>query len=341
MVNIQENIVSTSPLVSVVIGVHNGGADLEPTLHSVLDQQNVDFEVIVVDDGSSDQTADVLERLAGIHPNLRVFHQTKNVGLTKALILGCLEARGKFIARQDVGDISLPGRMCAQVLFLEKQPSVVLSSCWTRIVGPEQEYLGANCPSDSPDVATNKLLGGQAGVTHHGAVMFRADAYHLTGGYRSEFYFAQDLDLWYRLLQFGKLAFLPAVLYEVQITTKALSSRYRNQQIALASIIRQLAYRETRESATEAELLIQASQIRPETCPTFTRNGMVSGEYWIASMLILQSDPRAARYLIIVIRQRPLFLKAWFGFIRLAISMIRKSIRYLIGKRPHESSASF
>ena len=340
MVNIQDEIATESPLVSVVIGVHNGGADLEPTLHSVLSQQKVDFEVIVVDDGSSDETADVLDRLAAIESRLRVFHQPSNAGLTKALIRGCQEARGKFIARQDIGDISLPGRMSAQVKFLEQHPDVVLSSCWARIVGPKQEYLGANCPSDSPAAATQKLLNGLAGVTHHGAVMFRADAYHSADGYRTEFYFAQDLDLWYRLLQFGQLAFLPAVLYQIQITPQCLSSRYRDQQIALAAIIRQLA-KCGRHGANEAELLVQAAEIRPEHCKVAKTVDTASGDYWIASMLIKQCDLRALRYLVGAIRQKPLLVKAWLGFLLLAASIIQNSVHRLLGNTPHETSSGF
>lgn len=340
MLNSHKESNATLPVVSVVIGVHNGANEVEATLRSILDQQGVDFELIVVDDGSSDQTPVVLDRLATNYSRLKLIRQSKNEGLTKALILGCQQAQGKYIARQDIGDVSLPGRLFAQVQFLEKHAGVAISSCWTRIVGPEQEFLAANCPTDSPQEATQKLLNGIAGVTHHGAVMFRTDAYHKAGGYRSEFYFAQDLDLWYRLLQIGQLAFLPEVLYQVQITPKCLSSRYREQQIELAAIIAKLA-KNSSDPKIQVEGLCKAARIRPENCHSIKSSSTVVGEYWIASMLIQQADPRAASYLTRAIAQKPWFLKAWVGFIRLALSMLSKYFQRITGTKPHETSAGF
>lgn len=340
MASLSGNHSLSAPLVSVVIGVHNGGTALFPTLQSVLNQLGIEFEVIVVNDGSNDETANILDGITQSDDRLRVFHQPKNVGLTQALIYGCQEARGTYIARQDIGDLSLPNRLAAQSEMLQQHPDVVLCSCWTRAVGPKQEHLGTNCPADTAEAATRKLLDGITGVTHHGAVMFRASAYRMAGGYRDAFYFAQDLDLWYRLLQFGQLAFLPEILYQIQITPRCLSSRYRKQQIALAGIIRQLAGRRS-AGMVEDDLLAQAAQIRPGICNNSTSIDTAAADYWIASMLIQQSDARAARYLVSAIRQRPLFLKAWLGFFLLAWSLSQYSMHYLFGNKAHETSAGF
>jgi glycosyltransferase involved in cell wall biosynthesis len=98
------------PRISVVTSVYNGERYLRESLESVLSQEGVDLELIVVDDGSEDSTPEILADSATRDPRLRVLTQ-ENRGLTVALIRGCAEARGEFIARHDLDDLSLPGRL--------------------------------------------------------------------------------------------------------------------------------------------------------------------------------------------------------------------------------------
>ena len=121
------------PEVSVVMGVYNGGDSLSRTLESVLSQQGVDLEFIVVNDGSTDNTLSILNDYSEKDNRLRVLDQ-ENSGLTRSLIRGCAEARGEFIARQDAGDISLPGRLRKQLDLIQKNPDVVLVSCWYQLL---------------------------------------------------------------------------------------------------------------------------------------------------------------------------------------------------------------
>src|SRR5262245_12696845 len=99
--------------VSVVMSVYNGASSLSVTMNSVLSQAGVDLEFVIVNDGSTDGTGEILDDYALSDSRVRVIHQ-KNTGLTGALILGCAAATGEFIARQDVGDTSLPGRLAFQ-----------------------------------------------------------------------------------------------------------------------------------------------------------------------------------------------------------------------------------
>src|SRR5947208_3071693 len=100
--------------VSVVTAVYNGGRYLRPALASILEQDGVALELVVVDDGSTDDTAAILDELARRDERVRVLRQP-NQGLTDALVRGCSEARGEFIARQDADDVSLPGRLAKEV----------------------------------------------------------------------------------------------------------------------------------------------------------------------------------------------------------------------------------
>src|SRR5262245_55402880 len=124
------------PDVSIVMSVFNSAATLPATLDSILSQEGVDFEFIAINDGSTDDSGQILLAYAAQDPRFIVLHQ-ENRGLTHALIRGCALARGEFIARQDAGgDISLPGRFQRQLAYFSSCPGVVMVSCGTRYIGP-------------------------------------------------------------------------------------------------------------------------------------------------------------------------------------------------------------
>jgi glycosyltransferase involved in cell wall biosynthesis len=118
---IDDNAVAMSSLpdISVVMGVYNGADRLCETIESVLSQEGVSLEFIVIDDGSTDGSAVVLDNYACHDARVRILHQ-ENQGLTRALITGCEAARGKYIAPQDAGDISLPNRLRLQQAVLDQ-----------------------------------------------------------------------------------------------------------------------------------------------------------------------------------------------------------------------------
>jgi len=224
------------------MSVYNGGTALAATLDSVLAQEGVAFEFIVVDDGSTDGSGALLDDHARRDERLRVIHQD-NRGLTRALIRGCAAAKGPFIARQDAGDISLPGRLARQSAFLESNPEVVLTACGTRFVGPAGELLyeqvqhGDELQRGLEQLDSKRIRG----PSHHGSVMFRQAAYHAVGGYRPEFRVAQDLDLWMRLAEVGGCVAVPEVLYQAWLTRGAISHNRRDEQLRMTAIILQSA----------------------------------------------------------------------------------------------------
>ena len=106
---------SDTPEVSVVMSVYNGATGLSRSVDSILSQEGVNLELIVVNDGSTDQSIDILQEYASSDERVRVISQ-QNQGLTKALVVGCAAAHAEYIARQDAGDISLPGRLIKQLM---------------------------------------------------------------------------------------------------------------------------------------------------------------------------------------------------------------------------------
>ena len=250
--------------VSVVMSVYNGAEYLRQSVESILSQEGVRFEFIIVNDGSTDESPAILEEYAKKDGRITVIHQ-ENQGLTKALIRGCAEAKGEFICRQDCGDISKPGRLAKQLEHIRSGKDRVLVSCATNVVGPKQEFLYNTFGDVDDEAVRNSLLSGSLrtirGLSHHGSAFFPNELYKKVGGYRSEFYFAQDLDLWVRLARYGKVSFCPEVLYEAQFTEHSISGLYRKEQIALTKIILDLRNLEPTDPKS-AQLLRQASLIR-------------------------------------------------------------------------------
>src|SRR5262245_5437953 len=108
-----------APDVSVVMSAYNGGNRLHETMHSILSQEGVSLEFIIVNDGSTDGSDLILDEYAVHDARVRVLHQ-ENQGLTRALTKGCAAAKGEYIARQDVGDIALPNRLGLQKQVLDQ-----------------------------------------------------------------------------------------------------------------------------------------------------------------------------------------------------------------------------
>ena len=298
-----------APQVSVVMSVCNGAAALRESVQSVLAQEGVDFELIVVDDGSTDASAEILDVCARADRRIRVIHQ-ENRGLTRALIRGCAAANGEFIARQDCGDISLPGRLSAEHCVMESRADVALVSCGARFVGPAGEPLYEVSIAD--DDAANGLMavdiGKARGPAAHGSTLFRREIYARLGGYREQFYFAQDLDLWTRLIEHGRHIALPEVLYEATFALESISSQHRRHQVACAKIIRECV-RMRRTGLDEAASVAKAAAIVPEKRPAKPAD-RAAALYFVGACLRSRADNRARQYFRDALRANPLHLKS-------------------------------
>jgi glycosyltransferase involved in cell wall biosynthesis len=301
--------------ISAVMGVHNGGDTLAATLDSILAQTYRDFECIVVDDGSTDDTSRVLAAYAARDSRLRIIRQ-ENAGLTKALISGCGAARGEYIARHDAGDRSHPERFRIQMGLLANESQLALVSCATDFVGPGDEYLFTSHP-DAVALRPVEMIdvrakhGIVAGPSHHGSAMFRRDAYERAGGYRAEFYYGQDWDLWYRLGAIGLFQSIDQPLYTARVTPDSISGSSRGAQHALAALsLRAMLARSRGES--DAGILVEAARIRGRKRSGRCRHAR--GLYFIGEALRRNGDARGRGYLRNAMRACPLLLKAWIRY---------------------------
>lgn len=201
-----------APLVSVLISVYNGQDYLPQALDSLLGQTLTDLEIVAVDDGSTDGTWPLLQQYARRDGRLRPQQNPANLGLTRSLNRGLKEARGRYLARQDVDDLSEPQRLEAQAAFLEENPQVVLVGSDILVVDGQGRPTGeiGFRPRGDSGIRRYMLLNN---AFFHSTVLLRRQALVDHGlAYDETLAYAQDFDLWSRLLEHGQGANLPLAL---------------------------------------------------------------------------------------------------------------------------------
>ncbi len=299
----------TQPAVSVVMSVFNGQSYLRESLQSILAQQGVHIEVILVDDGSTDESSEIARDIARSDRRL-ILMQQENQGLTRALIAGCSKARGKYIARHDTDDVSYPGRLKKQLELLDGDPRLTMVSCWSVGLGPNNERLFEIMRPDLKELATRELLEMRNGPPGHGSVMFRADDYHRIGGYRAQFRFAQDSDLWLRLCENGQIAYVSEELYGFRVNENSISSDRRRQQEQLVRIAYKcLLARKAKDS--ESVYLDMARQVSDASVAANASKHSSRINYFIGKCLLDRRDARARWYLGQSVRSNPWQIRAW------------------------------
>ena len=311
-----------TPTVSVVMGAYNEREHLADAIRSILLQQGPVFELVIVNDGSTDSTAEVLSHYRSRDQRVRVFEH-ENQGLTSSLIRGCQEARGQYIARQDPDDISLPGRLDRLTRRLESDTSLAFVSSWAEKMGPMGEVFDELRRPADPEEATQCLMHEKLGPPGHGSVMFRKSDYLAVGGYREEFYYGQDSDLWLRLVSRGLIAYEQDVLYRYRYRPNGISIARRRVQKEFGRIGRE-CFQTRMRGEEDYDLLREAAALRDNLDSSYSswswrRSQLAAGCYLIASGLQRRKDRRAVRYLWQAILASPFHWRAW---VRLLVSPI-------------------
>jgi glycosyltransferase involved in cell wall biosynthesis len=287
-----------------------------------------DWELILIDDGSTDGTAEILEQISLADSRITLIRQ-QNTGLTRALIHGCCAARGPIIARQDADDISLPRRLEQQYELLSKRPDVGFVSCFADYIGPCDEYLSTVTRPANSDEVTKKLLDERLGPPAHGTVMFRKCVYDHVGGYRPQFYYAQDSDLWMRMAEASQIAYVQESGYQFRCHESSISGSGSSLQSEFGRL-GQLCRKARKEGQSELPWLEEAEKLREsivrnrqKTVPAndsfAKKRSQLSMAYLIGSQLVANKDSRARSYLLRVLRHQPWHWKAW---VRLGQSLL-------------------
>ena len=200
------------PTVSVVMTVYNTERYLAEAVDSILNGTFADLEFIIVDDGSTDGCPAILRDYERRDPRVRLVSRP-NTGIVKAANEGIALARGRYLARMDSDDVSLPDRLAKQVAFLDAHPACVLLG--TRVL--EVDPYGSPV-HESAQKLTHAEIDAQLLTCHGGwalvqpSVMMRTDALRAVGGYRGAYNVSEDHDLFVRLAERGEVANLPEPL---------------------------------------------------------------------------------------------------------------------------------
>lgn len=218
---------TTAPLVSVVMPVYNSEAYLEQAVESILNQTFSDFEfIIVIDPGSTNETAAILDGYTD--PRIIRLHNLEYRGLTHSLNRGIAAARGKYIARMDADDISLPRRLERQVHCMEAYPDIGLLGTWIEDIDENGKPIGVWRAPTTPALIRWSLLFGTC--LAHPSVIMRRSVIQRVGSYNPEALHAEDYDLWSRMSFETQIANLPEVLVRLRVHTGSISSRYSERQ---------------------------------------------------------------------------------------------------------------
>ncbi len=218
------------PQISVLLPVYNAEPFVEAAVRSVLDQTCRDFELLVIDDGSSDGSLEVLRRLEREDSRISLLSRP-NAGLVATLNELVAAARGTYLARMDADDLCLPHRFERQLAYLSRNPDCVALGSRCLFIDPDAMPICEFMDEATHDEIERALLAPRLGIVHP-SVMLRRDAMLRIGGYRSGFPHVEDLDLFLRLGEIGRLANLQTVLLKYRLHEASVSHTHTVLQSA-------------------------------------------------------------------------------------------------------------
>lgn len=226
------------PKVSVILPVYNGERFVRESIESVLGQTFTDFELIIINDGSTDGTGEILNSFTD---SRIVLIERENRGLIDTLNEGLSFAHGEYVARIDADDVMLPERLAKQVAYLDEHPKVTVLGGWAEIINETGEVVGSY---KYPPIGRKGL---RAYVLKHNpfihpTVIFRREAILRLGGYR-QYRHIEDYELWTRVLAKYRGANLPEILIKYRVHGESVTSRHRYQMLITGILIRLLALR--------------------------------------------------------------------------------------------------
>ena len=211
--------ISMKPKLTVIMSAYNSSETIERAISSILNQSFSEFELIVLNDGSSDDTE---SKILSFTDERIKYHLLDHGGLTKALNIGISRAEAEIIVRHDSDDWSEKDRFETQVKYFEDDEELDLVASWHNVVTAAGDYLGLKtAPAD--DESLKRMLKWRNPFCH-GSVAVRKSALDRVGGYNEALLYSQDYDLWLRMADAGiKFACIPEPLYNYSISPDSIA----------------------------------------------------------------------------------------------------------------------
>lgn len=225
---------AAKPAITVLLPVFNDRRFVGRAMQSILDQTYRDFELLIIDDGSTDGSMEIVRSFRD--PRIRIESNPRNLGLAQTLNAGLALAKSDLIARMDADDISEPARFERQVAFLEANPQVAVVGTWaTWIDENDRPFTTVEFPTQPSEIESALL---EDNCIFHPSVMFRRRPVTEIGGYSASAPLSQDYELWLRLSERHLLANLPEHLLRYRIHRNQLSVRRIGRQRRAANRMR-------------------------------------------------------------------------------------------------------
>lgn len=240
------------------MAVHNGEKYITEAIDSILGQTYCNFEFIIINDASTDKTKDILNSYSD--KRIRIINNNHNIGLTKSLNKGLLEANGEYIARMDADDIALPERFEMQHKFLDQNKDIMCIGGMTEIIDNSNNKTGSKRVISDPDEIRFRLL--LANQIAHPTSMFRKNVIHDVGAYNNHYKYAQDFELWSRLTLHGyKICNLNKTLIRYRFHNESITQNDRTRDKAyefVTQIIQNNISRYTTITRNEVEIFLRS-----------------------------------------------------------------------------------
>ena len=292
---------TTPPMVSVLLCTYNGGRYLAASVSSILSQSFEDFELVLVDDGSTDESVKTIELIDDARINII---KKPNTGLTHSLNVGIKHCRGKYVARQDADDFSHPHRFQAQVMFLESHSHVGVLGSAVNLIDDDDDVIGALSFDQSHEALLRSHL--ETNQFVHGSLMIRRRVLNQVGGYREAFTYAQDYDLTLRCQEITALANLAEKCYSLRFGSQRISINNAAHQRSCANMARAFA-QQRRETGTDD---LQSNDYDGDVGKFANSAEADADQVLIMLYLYLRSDHnKKARKCLKTVLQRPLSIK--------------------------------
>ncbi|WP_295442896.1 glycosyltransferase [uncultured Thiodictyon sp.] len=258
--------------VTVLLAVYNAGAPLATAIRSILNQDLRDFEFLIIDDASTDRSADLIRDFARRDSRIQVHLHERNQGLAATLNEGLARANTPLVARMDQDDESLPSRLARQMTEMSARPDLALCGSYVYHMGrtPARDRLVA---MPTGDEAIRECLP-QYNMFYHPAVMLNREKVLAVGGYDGRFRNAEDYDLWLRLSAEYPLANISEPLFRYRFSTGGMTLGRKWEQLYYVFLAQA---RHRRPTAPFCELESEASRLHAQTDRREFLKGVVRG----------------------------------------------------------------
>ncbi len=239
------------PLVTVLMPVYNASSYLAEAIESILEQTYRDFEFLIINDGSTDNSLEIINSYKD--ERIRLINNEQNIKLIATLNNGIELAKGKYIARMDADDISLPERLEKQIQFMEGHPEVGLCGSYVRTIGLENNY-DVHFASSHDEIKFNLFF--DTHFPHPAAMLRKSILIENELRFEKEFIHAEDYELWNRMAQVTQLAIIPEILVHKRVHPEQISVKYTPIQLEISSKIRKLLIKNLGIEPTDKEILL-------------------------------------------------------------------------------------